>query len=156
MNIFQAPGFFFSHWNRESWGEKSHEYLRCNSGQSSISFSPGWAHECLWISFACVGIHYVFFLFYADPPTVTVQLESSIDLNTVKEGDDVHLSCEVRANPQPQSNSVTWYHGVSLKCSQWVVITFLFQSSYLCKAEKKNDSVRKWVMTAFTDMCSSY
>ncbi|XP_021935853.1 hemicentin-2-like isoform X4 [Zootermopsis nevadensis] len=50
----------------------------------------------------------------AYPPSVTVQLESNIDLNTVKEGDDALLSCEVRANPQPESNSVTWYHGDQL------------------------------------------
>lgn len=75
-------------------------------------------NECLWISFACVGIYILSgcFFFFADPPSVTVQLESNIDLGTVKEGDDVLLSCEVRANPQPESNAVTWYHGVSSKC----------------------------------------
>ncbi|XP_069681580.1 neural cell adhesion molecule 2 isoform X2 [Periplaneta americana] len=50
----------------------------------------------------------------AYPPTVTVQLESNIDLGALKEGDDVNLSCEVRANPQPEPTSVTWYHGDQL------------------------------------------
>jgi hypothetical protein len=73
-------------------------------------------NECLWISFACVGIYILSGCFRADPPVVTVQLESNIDLDMVKEGDDVLLSCEVRANPQPEPNAVTWYHGVSCKC----------------------------------------
>lgn len=87
-------------------------------------------NECLWISFAYVGVCVCMHLynfsvcFYADPPTVTVRLESSIDLGTVKEGDDVHLLCEVRANPQPEPNSVTWYHGVSSKCFARTIITF--------------------------------
>jgi len=55
---------------------------------------------------------------------VKVQLESNIDLGTVKEGDDVLLLCEVRANPQPEPNAVTWYHGVSSNCSSWVSIAF--------------------------------
>ncbi|GFG35231.1 hypothetical protein Cfor_07296, partial [Coptotermes formosanus] len=50
----------------------------------------------------------------AYPPTVKVQLESNIDPGTVKEGDDVLLLCEVRANPQPEPNAVTWYHGEQL------------------------------------------
>jgi hypothetical protein len=54
--------------------------------------------------------------FFADPPAVTVLLDSSIDRGTVREGDNVLLSCEVRANPQPESNAVTWYHGVSSEC----------------------------------------
>jgi len=60
---------------------------------------------------------------------VKVQLEPNIDLGTVKEGDDVLLLCEVRANPQPEPNAVTWYHGVSSNCSSWVSIAFFFSSN---------------------------
>jgi len=70
--------------------------------------------------------------FYADPPMVKVQLESNIDLGTVKEGDDVLLLCEVRANPQPEPNAVTWYHGVSSNCSSWVSITFSTLTVFMC------------------------
>jgi hypothetical protein len=91
--------------------------------------------------------------FYADPPTVKVQLESNIDLDTVKEGDVVLLFCEVRANPQPEPNAVTWYHGVSSNCSSRVSITFFPLTVLMCARVwlKSNRSVWNYVVTPSTD-----
>ncbi|KAF4521870.1 hypothetical protein B566_EDAN003746 [Ephemera danica] len=45
-------------------------------------------------------------------PMATVKLGVNIDPATIKEGDNVYLSCEVTANPMPAY--VSWMHNVSV------------------------------------------
>ncbi|XP_066997065.2 neural cell adhesion molecule 2 [Anabrus simplex] len=47
-------------------------------------------------------------LHVAYPPVVSVQLETSAAQAPLREGDEVRLSCEVRAKPEP--DRITWYH----------------------------------------------
>nr|CAD7423129.1 unnamed protein product [Timema monikensis] len=47
------------------------------------------------------------------PPVVSVRVEERSQLGPLKEGDEVRMSCEVRANPP--ADGITWYHGVTNK-----------------------------------------
>nr|CAD7395408.1 unnamed protein product [Timema poppensis] len=47
----------------------------------------------------------------AYPPVVSVRVEERSQLGPLKEGDEVRMSCEVRASPP--ADGITWYHGVS-------------------------------------------
>lgn len=51
-------------------------------------------------------------MYVSDQPVVSITLGSDVDPNSLREGDDVRLTCEVKSNPEYER--ITWYHGVSL------------------------------------------
>ena len=48
--------------------------------------------------------------FFADPPKVRLSLGSSINPESISEGNDVYMDCEIRANPK--AYKVEWSHNV--------------------------------------------
>ncbi|XP_075223247.1 motor axon guidance molcule sidestep [Lycorma delicatula] len=52
------------------------------------------------------------FLRIAYPPVVSVTLGTDVDPENLKEGDDVRLTCEIRANPE--ADKIIWYHGTQV------------------------------------------
>lgn len=48
------------------------------------------------------------FTFFADVPSSTLSLGSSLNASNIKEGDDVYFECGVRASPGPYK--ITWRH----------------------------------------------
>jgi len=48
-----------------------------------------------------------------DAPVVIARLANGYVLDTLREGDDLKLVCDVQSNPPP--TQVTWYHDVSRK-----------------------------------------
>lgn len=51
-----------------------------------------------------------------DAPVVVARLANGYVLDTLREGDDLKLVCDVQSNPPP--TRVTWYHDVSKKKRQ--------------------------------------
>ena len=47
-----------------------------------------------------------------DSPQVVLNLGSSLNASSIKEGDDVYFECNVRANPKPYK--ITWKFNVSI------------------------------------------
>ena len=62
--------------------------------------------HCEYLHYPCPSL-----TCHSDISSARVSLGSSMDLQDVKEGDDVYLECEVAANPRP--HKVTWYKDVS-------------------------------------------
>ena len=50
--------------------------------------------------------------FYTDPPSVTLQLGSSLNPEDIEEGDDCYFDCKIEANPR--TYKVVWRHNVSI------------------------------------------
>ena len=51
--------------------------------------------------------------FISDPPKVRLSLGSSINPESISEGNDVYMDCEIRANPK--AYKVEWSHNVRNK-----------------------------------------
>lgn len=52
----------------------------------------------------------------SDPPILSVKPVSPVDLDQIREGDDLQLNCKVDANPPIRY--INWYHGVSHNLSR--------------------------------------
>ena len=48
---------------------------------------------------------------HADAPELSISLASNVPADQLKEGDEIRLRCDVKANPPVEA--VTWYQGVS-------------------------------------------
>jgi len=48
-----------------------------------------------------------------DAPVIVARLATGYVLDTLREGDDLKLICDIQSNPLP--TQVTWYHDVSKK-----------------------------------------
>ena len=51
-------------------------------------------------------------ILFADPPTASLNLGTSLNASNIKEGDDVYFECSVNSNPRP--NKIIWKKDVSM------------------------------------------
>ncbi|XP_039282898.1 neural cell adhesion molecule 1 isoform X2 [Nilaparvata lugens] len=89
------------------------------------------------------------FLRIAYAPAVSVTLGSDVNPESLKEGDDVRLTCEIKANPD--ADKIIWYHGIEVvsrnNSTQGRVLhlqTLRRQDAgeYVCVASNKEGSAR--------------
>jgi len=59
-----------------------------------------------------VALVHQWFCLLPDAPVLSLQLGSSLNPNSIKEGDDVYFECHIKANPS--IHKLSWYHNVSL------------------------------------------
>ena len=79
--------------------------------------------------------------FISDPPKVRLSLGSSINPESISEGNDVYMDCEIRANPK--AYKVEWSHNVRneniifQQCCQLLKFIYIFRVFALIKIQKQ-------------------